>query len=758
MRVSGIKGGAPRAPPLPQDLLYAFSGRCILSGAKVELLLHAWYKHIGCRVLYMRLPESPASARLAVPIIDARLSSEYSDAYSASQCIDRRVGGGLCVSKLEARAWLSVRVPPSTPVCLVRVATTGSKSQQASLARGFRLSVGNNTYGDEAGNCTDGDVRVQPSGLPGPFDIPCDACPVGEFVTLRHLGPQPDHLALSELAVFTRKGHTPAADESEFRRTCNADPAARVAAVTARFAAAAAELRRAADNCTEHFRHLAEHSARAWLSQCIASSTAVASPNATALLSLPRYSPETLVGACKLQDGGRATRCAWLHKSSDGVGGRLAAAARAQLHLLHSSGSLAGIGALSFLISKPIFEPSLSRAYGVAPLTLTPMGDAEPGLMPVLPSLATPAHCDCRLCAREACSPSLSLCAQQTRGDVSAAAASGGVASAAAASAELARTWASRRPAALFVGSIDSAQPVAAAAAHGHVAHGAKSCRVLAALEILAMHDDSGQPRGHPHRSTVRFGSSDVSECRRTIERVGVAILRGADEGGSHATREPKHSPARSSGERTPEGVSTSGVDQHYYPNTKHCPRAYSPLQMRLRSDRSGGPPYLHGAPSEWLSRAAEELCAPPISPTQSISLSHAHAMQLELPGDSRFSAPSTICSMAGGAVRVLDPRILTAPAYQLAGVPRASQHAFRFASPCELDAIANASAQPLAGVLAAASRRHARVCLGAEFHSFMGAALHAFAVARKACGADEAADAVVKLILRSRPDVTLKP
>ena len=226
----------------------------------------------------MRLPESPASARLAVPIIDARLSSEYSDAYSASQCIDRRVGGGLCVSKLEARAWLSVRVPPSTPVCLVRVATTGSKSQQASLARGFRLSVGNNTYGDEAGNCTDGDVRVQPSGLPGPFDIPCDACPVGEFVTLRHLGPQPDHLALSELAVFTRKGHTPAADESEFRRTCNADPAARVAAVTARFAAAAAELRRAADNCTEHFRHLAEHSARAWLSQCIASSTAAASP------------------------------------------------------------------------------------------------------------------------------------------------------------------------------------------------------------------------------------------------------------------------------------------------------------------------------------------------------------------------------------------------------------------------------------------------------------------------------------------------
>ena len=45
MRVSGIKGGAPRASPLPQDMLYTFSGRCILSGGKGELLLHAWYKH-----------------------------------------------------------------------------------------------------------------------------------------------------------------------------------------------------------------------------------------------------------------------------------------------------------------------------------------------------------------------------------------------------------------------------------------------------------------------------------------------------------------------------------------------------------------------------------------------------------------------------------------------------------------------------------------------------------------------------------------
>ena len=34
MRVSGIKGGAPRASPLPQDVLYTFSWRYILLGGR----------------------------------------------------------------------------------------------------------------------------------------------------------------------------------------------------------------------------------------------------------------------------------------------------------------------------------------------------------------------------------------------------------------------------------------------------------------------------------------------------------------------------------------------------------------------------------------------------------------------------------------------------------------------------------------------------------------------------------------------------
>ena len=47
MRVSGITGGAPRAYPLPQDMLYAFYFG-FTSGGKGEQLLHVWYKHLAC--------------------------------------------------------------------------------------------------------------------------------------------------------------------------------------------------------------------------------------------------------------------------------------------------------------------------------------------------------------------------------------------------------------------------------------------------------------------------------------------------------------------------------------------------------------------------------------------------------------------------------------------------------------------------------------------------------------------------------------
>ena len=124
--------------------------------------------------------------------------------------------------------------------------------------------------------------------------------------------------------------------------------------------------------------------------------------------------------------------------------------------------------------------------------------------------------------------------------------------------------------------------------------------------------------------------------------------------------------------------------------------------------------------------------------------------MQLELPGDSRFSAPSTICAMAHGTMRALDPRILTNADFTLAAVPKASQHAFKFSSPCELDALANASIHPIAATLAAATRRYSRACLGIESHRLLGVTLRTFAAAREACGAPASvADAIVDAILR---------
>ena len=61
-----------------------------------------------------QLPTLPS-----VPALGAQLSSTFPGGYDASHCIDGN-SSSLCVTNLETRAWLSVRVPAATPVCLVR--------------------------------------------------------------------------------------------------------------------------------------------------------------------------------------------------------------------------------------------------------------------------------------------------------------------------------------------------------------------------------------------------------------------------------------------------------------------------------------------------------------------------------------------------------------------------------------------------------------------------------------------------------------
>ena len=57
MRVSGIKGGAPRASPLPQDVLYTFSWRYILLGGRGAACVGRFWSLCGL----LRRPQAAAA-------------------------------------------------------------------------------------------------------------------------------------------------------------------------------------------------------------------------------------------------------------------------------------------------------------------------------------------------------------------------------------------------------------------------------------------------------------------------------------------------------------------------------------------------------------------------------------------------------------------------------------------------------------------------------------------------------------------------
>ena len=164
------------------------------------------------------------------------------------------------------------------------------------------------------------------------------------------------------------------------------------------------------------------------------------------------------------------------------------------------------------------------------------------------------------------------------------------------------------------------------------------------------------------------------------------------------------------------------------------------------------------------------------------------HVLQLELPGDSRFSAPSTACGVANGAVRLLDPRILQTSDFTLAGILNSSAHPLRFSSACELGAILSAATDPTFAMLGEANRRYAQRCLvsahearganpgpspvpvhgrvcrwrahlpawvhvrtqGEQFSALPSAAVQAFAAARQSCGDTTAADLVAKSLFEA--------
>ena len=95
MRVSGIKGGAPRASLLPQDMLYTFSGRCILSGEQGELLLRnlCWRMSLTASwpLLLLSLTPSPVTRRSAISFGCAGFMGAFSRSASAAAVPGRQL-------------------------------------------------------------------------------------------------------------------------------------------------------------------------------------------------------------------------------------------------------------------------------------------------------------------------------------------------------------------------------------------------------------------------------------------------------------------------------------------------------------------------------------------------------------------------------------------------------------------------------------------------------------------------------------------
>jgi hypothetical protein len=158
---------------------------------------------------------------------------------------------------------------------------------------------------------------------------------------------------------------------------------------------------------------------------------------------------------------------------------------------------------------------------------------------------------------------------------------------------------------------------------------------------------------------------------------------------------------------------------------------------------------HAEGGSSPWLLAAEKELCTSPISPAETLRLGRLHALQLEMPGDGLFSVPSTLCGIANGAVRLLDPRIRMTADFELAGLDTSPRdRPIRVSTPCELAAATAASAHSVVEAFGVQSRLFAQRCLGSELPTLLAVAIRAFAAERAKCDQPGVADALVETLL----------
>lgn len=585
--------------------------------------------------------------------------------------------------------------------------------------------------------------------------------------------------------------------------------------------------RRAPNDCTHAFARVADIHAKKWRAKQQCDFVGGSKTVPTSILQHPRF-VDASIAVCNASSEGVTCRCI---AGPGGCGfsqGTKANATRASrlaaqlMRYLAAAPPAKGSAPLAFLVSRPLapaesidVERALHNLSITSPITFTTMGSAASGVMPVFRSFAAPSMCDCsadHACARglraQGCRPDEWACAPvpMPSGADESSFSSASTLRASPTSTPSPPALTARRPAAFFLGTIEGGPP-----------SGTKPCRILAALEILAMHDSLGHHRpthqyrahldtptrdvdgtawdspgtgGARHRSFIRFGSRDVGACRQMVRTVALAVRRGT------AHRFDPSSPA--------------------YPPPATCPRFFPPLLDLLSSNSHVAapvalaatsapkqPPASHeasgGNGSTWLEAVAEELCVPPILPAEAIRLGRAHVLQLELPGDAPFSAPSTYCGLADGAVRLLDPRIRTSSDFELAGLgpqelhdhhssppahasgrasgqhehehpqhhgralgastqmvarPFPSDGAIRFASACELSVATSAAEHPIFDELGRANRGFAQRCLGTEAPRLLTEAIRAFGTARATCASVRDRDPLMELLVaRASPD-----
>lgn len=130
-----------------------------------------------------------------VPALDAAISSFFHPDFAAQKAIDGDPST-LCASNQQVNAWLSVRLPSSTPIAYVSILNRGDSEEYAAWLSSFEVWVGSSFGDTSAVKC--GELNVP--AMAGPFVVNC-AGAQGKFVTLRQVGAA-RFLTIAELEVY----------------------------------------------------------------------------------------------------------------------------------------------------------------------------------------------------------------------------------------------------------------------------------------------------------------------------------------------------------------------------------------------------------------------------------------------------------------------------------------------------------------------------------------------------------------------------